>query len=623
MASSSLKFLLGFYPKTDKIESTRNELIKEFEALTQFSNSEELARFQYLEQYVNSPEFTERKKQIEALVFKGSEEERNENEYYRLKKSAEIKFFYKFKASVAYAQYLSLNGSKAIADFEALKAFVESQQFKKAKAYANDKHKWEKTEEFAKQQEFQKLAESHEIKNYFKFIHAKEFADFQKLYLSDEISEFETFEKYTHSPEFKTLSKKEANDEVHQKYIAHKKKKEQPLYKHYFHLRNSNLFDDFRKLYDSKELSHYKALEEVVKSPQFIEKKKQVESLRFKDTPEYKKEEEYNQLASSKDIRMYYKMKASKQLAQFEKLNGSKTITDYETLEKYILSDAFKSRKAYLLDKSKWNKTEEYQLQDEYEQLKKSPKITWYLSVKDSDKFNELKKWKLTFQDDFSNAKLDREKWLTRYYWGEMVLNDTYALPGEKHLFTDGKNISINDSTAKITTQSEKIKGKEWNPIYGFNPKEFDYTSAILCSGNNFRLKYGKIEAKIKINPGNDVMHAFWLAGNTITPQIDVFKCISNKLMLSTFWDTDPNKPNHESLVLKASTYTGKYLIYSLEWTPEKLTWRINNVEIKTQTTNIPSEPMHVVLNSGVYGENPKVPASMEIDWIRCFEYNN
>jgi beta-glucanase (GH16 family) len=226
------------------------------------------------------------------------------------------------------------------------------------------------------------------------------------------------------------------------------------------------------------------------------------------------------------------------------------------------------------------------------------------------------------FEDEFNSGKLDRNKWLTRYFWGEVFLHDSYALPGEKHLFTDGKNLELSGSAVKIVTRSEKISGKEWIPSLGFYPKDFNYTSGIICSGSSYRTKYGKFEAKIKLDASKGVLHAFWLTGDTIVPQIDIFNCSNNKLFLSTFWGnpTDANGIQKDTASISASKFTGKFFIFSFEWTPDKMIWRINDVDVKTQTSNIPNEPLYVVFNSGVVGDQPQIPTRLEVDWIRCYQ---
>lgn len=626
MANSTFKFFIGWYPKTEDIEKKREELIKEYEEINQFAISEELAHYLTLDKFVNSKEFAERKSYFKNLNFSNSEEEKKEKEYHRLVRWHEIKFYYKYKASASLAHFTSLNGTKEIADFEQLKAFMESDEFKKVQDYMNDKKKWEKTDEFRKFQEFEVLSKNTSFIGYFKFVKSKEYSDFTKLYQSTELAAYETREKYIHSIEFgeAVTTKEFKKSEAYAKFKEFKKWKKSSAFKNYFKLKKSDIYADYKKLRNSEELLYYNELETFVKLPQFKEKKKQIESLRFDQTYEYKKLQEYKKLASSRRIKDFYKIKTSEALSEYRNLDGSKIITDYESLEKYIKSDEFKNRKAYLLDSKKWQKTEEFKKNQEYQRLKKTPKIIWYFKVKDSHKYDELKAWNLAFEDDFTSGKIDKNKWINRYFWGDVLLNDSYALPGEKHFITDGKNLELNGTTVKILTKSEKVTGKEWNPVFGFMPKQFDYTSGLLCSGNQFRIKFGKIEAKIKLESSSGIFHAFWLAGDTMVPQIDIFKLYNNQLLLSTFYGHPDVKEGikHDTSKLNASKFVGKQFIFSIEWDADKIVWRINNLEVKTQTENIPQDSMYIVLNSGVLGDQATIPSKMEIDWIRCYQKN-
>ena len=57
-------------------------------------------------------------------------------------------------------------------------------------------------------------------------------------------------------------------------------------------------------------------------------------------------------------------------------------------------------------------------------------------------------------------------------------------------------------------------------------------------------------------------------------------------------------KSNHSKTSI-GSRYANDFFIYTLEWTPDKLVWKINNTEVFTQTTDIPQEPMYVLLAGG------------------------
>jgi beta-glucanase (GH16 family) len=66
--------------------------------------------------------------------------------------------------------------------------------------------------------------------------------------------------------------------------------------------------------------------------------------------------------------------------------------------------------------------------------------------------------------------------------------------------------------------------------------------------------------------------------------------------------------------------YSNDFYIYTLEWTRDMLLWKINGQEIARQTSNVPQEPMYVLLAGGV--ETPiSGMTSMEVDWVKVYQY--
>ena len=80
---AGLRFLLGFIPATSKIEQAENALVKEFEKLVSFSESEILAKYNRLNDLVNSAAFIQKRKEIESLKYKNSEEYLKEKNSFR------------------------------------------------------------------------------------------------------------------------------------------------------------------------------------------------------------------------------------------------------------------------------------------------------------------------------------------------------------------------------------------------------------------------------------------------------------------------------------------------------------------------------------------------------------
>ncbi len=53
-----------------------------------------------------------------------------------------------------------------------------------------------------------------------------------------------------------------------------------------------------------------------------------------------------------------------------------------------MATSEFKEKKAYLLDKKRFEKTEMFKSLQEFDKLKKNEDILWYFKVKDSNKFD-------------------------------------------------------------------------------------------------------------------------------------------------------------------------------------------------------------------------------------------
>ena len=469
---ANLKLALGFIPKTGKIEQAEIDLINEFEKFKTFSDSDELKKFNELDEVVNSADFKTKKKEIEGLSFKTSEEYHKENEFKKLQKAKDIKLYFK-----------TLNGTQ---------------------------------------------------------------------------------------------------------------------------------LNKFNELDGSDKISKYEDLKKIVESGEFRQKQK---SKEFKGSDDQKLLNEFNNLKSNPDIKAYYKFRDSKELANFKQVDGSQKLSRLEELKDYLASEEFKSRKEYLLDKKRFEKSDMYISEHEYEKLKKSDDIVWYLKVKDSNKFDLLKKRELTFSDEFEGESLNKDLWLTNHYWADKLFKDHYSQETDLHCYTDKDNTEVRSSLLQICTKPQKADGKVWNPLLGgFRLKEFGYTSGLVNTSKSFRQQYGTFKAKIKLNTAVGPSHAFRLLGDKITPHIDICRTGKGKVWIDYF--SSATKSVKTSI---SSKYGKDFFIYSLEWTPDKMVWKINDVVIFTQTADLPQEPLYMVFTGGL--EKPiHGSSSMEVDWVRVYK---
>jgi hypothetical protein len=443
-------------------------------------------------------------------------------------------------------------------------------------------NEYEKLKVFSESDQLAKYNELNDLVNSSDFIHKRE--EIESL-------QFKNSEEYSKEKEFLSLQK--AKDIVL-----------------YFKTTSDSVLKRFKEIEKSDKISTFESLEKLIQSSEFKGKSKTKE---FKESEDFKSLQEYNRLKGSPEIKEFYKFKSSKEYANFLNTDGSARLARYNELKEYVASPDFKAKKEYLLDRKRFEKSEMFKEVQEYEKLRKSDDIIWYFKIKDSDKFNVLKNREMTFSDEFDGDKLDTKKWLTNYYWGEKLLKDRYSVESDLQAYTEKDNFEIRNSLLRINTKPQKITGKVWSAAIGFSTKEFAYTSGLINSGNSFRQKYGVFTAKIKLGDPN-TKNAFWMLADQITPHIDICRNGKGKVWFDLF--SGNGQAAKTSL---GSKYSNDFFIYTLEWTADKLVWKINGVEAFRQTSGVPQEPMYVLL-SGALDKPINGMTSLEIDWIRVYK---
>jgi beta-glucanase (GH16 family) len=305
----------------------------------------------------------------------------------------------------------------------------------------------------------------------------------------------------------------------------------------------------------------------------------------------------------------------------YKEYESSEELKHFLELEKEVKSSAFVVRKKKAKKKKDtYLESEEYQKQTEYDVLKKSDKVVWYFKTKKKYPFKEIEKWNLTFEESFKKGKLDSSKWMTRYYWGDKTMDRSFVLEDDKSFITDGDNIEFYDNKARIVTKAKKTEGLAWRAEQGFVNQDFDFTSGLLSTAKSFRQKYGVFTAKVKM-AGGSVAQSFWMVSDTMLPHVDVARFENGKLYANYFWGN--SQSGNKSLSKTGGTkYADEYFIYSLEWTPNKLTWKINGKVFKTQTSGVPQEEMYINFSSNLKKDASEsgLPSAMEIDWIRVYK---
>ncbi len=238
----------------------------------------------------------------------------------------------------------------------------------------------------------------------------------------------------------------------------------------------------------------------------------------------------------------------------------------------------------------------------------------------------------LVWNDEFNGTEIDASKWV--YELGD---GTDYDLPAgwgnsELQLYTsDEQNSSIKeDSDGNSTLAITAVESGG------------SYTSAKLTTNGTFGLRFGRVEARVKLPQGQGLWPAFWTLGSNRGQidwpgcgEIDIFELLGNEpnVVHSTvhYVDADNGKgENGESFTLTNGTFADDYHVARLDWTPESMTFymdgnMVNQVPIEDDMKEFLREH-YLILNVAVGGNwpgNPDgttvFPQEMLVDYVRVY----
>ncbi len=406
----------------------------------------------------------------------------------------------------------------------------------------------------------------------------------------------------------------------------------------------------YNEVAKSLELEEYNKLFHEVKSAAFIENKKVLQNRKYKDTEEYRDTRKFHKLENSAGIKMYYhvlntteldaflafkaspefedlgdkkKVKVSEKLQELKKFERSKAfktyvrfhdsyiIKEYEQLKKLVNSVDFQKKNEFWANAHRWHTTPEYAKEQRFYELAKNPDILFYLNEK-PERFNAIKSRKETLVEDFNWNVIDKSRWNIGFYYKNKKMIANHSFANEKQANNSGKNISLENGILRLATKHEKTTARAWHPTKGFIEQEFQYTSDVINTADEFRQKFGTISAKLRCT-GN-INHAFWLGADGKLPHINIFHFDGKKIKIG-----NAGKEVMDGVEIKGLN-PSQFHVYTLQWTEKELIWKINNLEIYRTASNIPKEEMFMVLNSFIPAKKHGSTGYFDVDWIKIYE---
>lgn len=593
--------LRGKIKPVESIEKRRESLQHTYDEFIKAEKSDELKRYIELEATIASEDFKRKKNEIRSLGFKGSEEYNQLKEFESLKKARNIKTFFKVDSSSELKKFNQIQKEEKLTEYFALLEYMKEGQFQKDKKEIVSQV-YKGSVEQQHMLDFKKLERSPGIKAYLELNDSK---------VLNKHQEFSSSEKLKRFNDLKNSIEKKDKDEF-------KRLKRDVELKNYFRFEKSKKLRLYHETKTSYDLKRYFELKEYVQTNEFKERTAYLkDSKKFEKSEAWKKSQDFKRLKGDSDIRFFLRFEKSSPYKKYLDVKESFQLKRYRELDELIQSKEYQDRKAYLEDTKKWEKTEEYALEQEFSKLKGQAGIQTYFAHKDTDHFDEITKWESTFSDDFSGVRLDSEKWSTMTKVASKTLGENYTLPGDLHTYTNGNNIKLQNKLV-LSVKSEKATGKVWQMPAGFVPTEFNYTSDRISTWDSFGQEDGIFEAKIRFTPQKEVLSSLFLSGENDMPRINLLQ-MGTKNMLGVASLVNGGKLVQNGLDI-SNLKSGKWYIFTFVKEGRTLSWKINEKEVLQLDTSEFSTPLHLNASSLVVNEikSSAHSGNFEIEWVKC-----
>ena len=246
--------------------------------------------------------------------------------------------------------------------------------------------------------------------------------------------------------------------------------------------------------------------------------------------------------------------------------------------------------------------------------------LCWMLALFVSAEIGHAQNWQLVWQDEF-NGSIGPD-WVFETGrgaggWGNNELE-----------YYRQENATIENNALCITAKKESFGGA-------------NYTSVRMKTQGRKSWKYGKMEARIKMPAFQGAWPAFWMLGDNIPSvgwpacgEVDIMEHVNTAMEAVGAVHWQGSNGAQADYAHTTGANVTDWNIYSVEWSPTFIRWKINGVEHMafdiTNGVGGTSEyhnNFFILLNLAVGGNWPgstvndgALPAKMLVDYVRVYQ---
>lgn len=249
-----------------------------------------------------------------------------------------------------------------------------------------------------------------------------------------------------------------------------------------------------------------------------------------------------------------------------------------------------------------------------------------------SKKSGQVFEGKMLLDEGFEGHSLDTKRWNTCYWWGDKGCTITSSKELEWYL---PKQVKVADGVLHLTAEKRTL--------YGTDGKMHDYASGMVSTGPSNKnsaaklaFTYGQVEVRFKVPEGQGLWPAIWLLPESTKPrpEIDMLEVLGHDTETLRM-HLHPKDRSNRSYGSRFTIPGGRKLsdgwhTIGLDWTPNRLVFWLDSEKVwEFEGSEVPDEPMYVVMNLAVGGDFPgspdnttEFPANFLIDHIRIQGHN-
>ena len=246
--------------------------------------------------------------------------------------------------------------------------------------------------------------------------------------------------------------------------------------------------------------------------------------------------------------------------------------------------------------------------------------------------------WKLVWHDEFdgpAGAGIDTNKWTAETGAGRANQ--------EWEFYTNDRNNVILDGHGHLDIIALKSPTNTFKTRFGTGA----YSSARFNTMNKFSVKYGRIEARIKVPAGQGMWPAFWMMGEDIATahwpacgEVDIMENLGREPDTVHGTIHGPGYSGNQGLsglfrLKNQERFADNFHVFSVEWETNEIRWYVDGQFYERRTpADLPAgkqwvynKPFFLLLNLAVGGrwpgnpdETTKFPAVMAVDYVRVYQ---